>query len=749
MPVASLTRWIPKFTVNDVVRILIGLLIVGFFLMHEAEWKEFRFLTQLDLWSYDARVRLFLPKTRESRVVILDIDEKSLNAEGRFPWPRDKMAKMVNQLFERYKVRVVGFDIAFPEADTSSGLPIFESLAKGELKDNAEYLRFLNGARASLDYDQVFADEIRKWPVVLGIAMGGKEDIAGVLPRPVFDIKDLGAPQYRYYTSTGYSGNIAKIQEAAVAAGHFYPALDIDGTTRRVPLFMRYKDGFYEALSLAVARTYLGNAPVKVILYPPTSGGGVLQGWIKSVRIGEVEVPLDRNMSAMVPFRDAGGFRYVSATDVIRGTLPADELKDKIIVVGTSAQGLVDVRATSIREDLPGVEVHATLVAGILDGSIKNRPPEVLALTITILLVLGVPLAVFMPRLSPLWSTAVVAGLIVLLVGTNLYLWQAKNWVVPLSSLVLMVVLLYIPNMVYGFFSETRSRRLITGLFGTYVPKELVAEMSKNPGEYSMKGESREVTILFSDVRDFTSISEGLTPEGLRDLMNTYLTSMTEKVQEKRGTIDKYIGDAIMAFWGAPLSDPDHATHALESAISMQKGVRGLDAEFAKRGWPKLHIGVGLNCGVVSVGDMGSRFRRAYTVMGDAVNLASRLEGLTKEYGVGILVSEWIVRAARDFVYREIDKVRVKGKLEGVRIFEPLGRQQDIGAETLAEIDRFHKALEFYRKQRWEDAEKLLKNLSYAAPETKLYKVYLERVAHFRANPPAANWDGVFTFTTK
>jgi adenylate cyclase len=281
------------------------------------------------------------------------------------------------------------------------------------------------------------------------------------------------------------------------------------------------------------------------------------------------------------------------------------------------------------------------------------------------------------------------------------------------------------------------------------VPKELVDEMSKNPGEYSMKGESREMTVLFSDVRDFTSISEGLTPEGLKDLMNTYLTAMTEKVQQRRGTIDKYIGDAIMAFWGAPLQDPDHATHALETAIAMQKGLRELDAPFAKRGWPALHIGVGLNCGTMSVGDMGSKFRRSYTVMGDSVNLASRLEGLTKEYGVGILVTANIVAKAPGFVYREIDKVRVKGKLEGVAIFEPLGRQGEVGPETMQELDRFQKALEAYRAQRWDDAEKLLKNLAYASPETKLYKLYLERVAHFRRNPPPAGWDGVFVFTTK
>ena len=264
-----------------------------------------------------------------------------------------------------------------------------------------------------------------------------------------------------------------------------------------------------------------------------------------------------------------------------------------------------------------------------------------------------------------------------------------------------------------------------------------------------MRGESRDMTVLFSDVRDFTSISEGLTPAGLKDMMNAYLTEMTEVIQEKRGTIDKYIGDAIMAFWGAPLPDSEHAIHGVEAALAMQKRIRGMDTDFVKRGWPILNIGVGLNCGEMNVGDMGSRFRRAYTVMGDAVNLASRLEGLTKEYGIGILVSESIVKAAQGFVYREIDRVVVKGRQEGVAIFEPIGELGEVGESQLQEIDRFHKALELYRKQNWDEAEKLLKSLSYAAPDNKLYKVCLKRIDFFRNNPPGAAWNGLWVFTTK
>jgi adenylate cyclase len=250
-------------------------------------------------------------------------------------------------------------------------------------------------------------------------------------------------------------------------------------------------------------------------------------------------------------------------------------------------------------------------------------------------------------------------------------------------------------------------------------------------------------------VRDFTSISEGLSPKSLGDMMNAYLTAMTETIQDTRGTIDKYIGDAIMAFWGAPLHDAEHALHGVGAALDMQKQIRALDADFARRGWPALNIGVGLNCGTMSVGDMGSKFRRAYTVMGDAVNLASRLEGLTKEYGVGILVSENIIKAAPGFVYREVDRVAVKGRTEGVLIYEPLGKVGEVDESLVEEVYLFEKVLGHYREQRWEEAERLLGELATASPQTKLYKLFRERIFQYRYNPPDAGWNGVWVFKTK
>jgi adenylate cyclase len=737
-----------RVSLNTIFRVAAGLFLVVVFAGHESEIHPVRALEQVELQSYDARLRLFMPNRSDPRIVILDIDEKSLIKEGQMPWGRDKMALMVRQLFDRYRVKVVGFDVTFPEPDRGSALQTLEGLAAGELRDDAGFRAFLERARPALDSDRVFGKEIGKHAVVLGYFMSPKPDRAAVIPPPVLNGDALPRGHFSAVEATGWSGNRPEIQENATASGHLAPALDVDGITRSVPMLMRLDGNYYEAMSLALARTYLGNVPIAV--HPElTTRGSETIGWIGSIGIGNGTIPLDEAMRALVPFR--GGpytFRYISATDVIRGTLPADELVDKIVIVGTSAQGLLDIRLTPVGEDYPGVEVHANMVSGILDQTIKQKPLYATAASTTIVLFLGLALALILPRLGVLASTATAACVLAAIVTGNLLLFKS-GYVLNLAAPMLLVLLLYFFNIVYGFFLEARHKRLITGLFGTYVPKELVAEMSKNPEDYSMEGESRIMTVLFSDVRDFTSISEGLTAESLKDMMNTYLTAMTEVIQDKRGTIDKYIGDAIMAFWGAPIGDDKHAGHGVEAALDMQRRIRELDPEFAKRGWPHLNIGVGLNCGEMNVGDMGSRFRRAYTVMGDAVNLASRLEGLTKEYGVGILVSESMVAAAEGFVYREIDTVVVKGRTEGVKIYEPVGRQGTVGESTLSDIERFHKALDLYRKQRWEEAEALLKALSYAAPDNKLYKLYLKRLSHFRENTPGPAWNGQWVFTTK
>jgi adenylate cyclase len=373
----------------------------------------------------------------------------------------------------------------------------------------------------------------------------------------------------------------------------------------------------------------------------------------------------------------------------------------------------------------------------------------VLGANVLLLLVIGVTLAILLPMLSAVHGTLLSAGVLLFVVTVNGASWVYGDTALPLAGALFMVFTLFALNMTYGYFVESRTKKKITGLFGQYVPSELVDEMSKNPEQVSMEGESREMSVLFSDVRGFTTISEGLEPKDLSLLMNEFLTPLSRVIYSHRGTIDKYMGDCIMAFWGAPLPDTRHAYHAVLSGLEMQRALSALQPHFKERGWPPIHIGVGINTGRVSVGNMGSEVRVAYTVMGDAVNLASRLEGITKEYGAGVLVGEITKEEAPEFVYRELDLVRVKGKEKPVAIFEPLGLAGEVGQALQDEIKMFQQALRMYRKQEWDKAELQLFNLSKIAPDAKLYQVYAERVAYYRNNPPGENWDGVFVFKTK
>jgi adenylate cyclase len=320
----------------------------------------------------------------------------------------------------------------------------------------------------------------------------------------------------------------------------------------------------------------------------------------------------------------------------------------------------------------------------------------------------------------------------------------------PVANSWVMIALIFALDMSYGFFVESRTKHQITRLFGKYVPSELVDEMSKNPEQVvSMEGESREMTILFSDVRGFTTISERLDPRELSQLMNEFLTPLSRVISKHHGKVDKYMGDCIMAFWGAPKPLPDHARNAVLAGIEMQMTLKALQPHFKERGWPEIHVGVGINSGRVSVGNMGSDVRVAYTVMGDEVNLASRLEGITKQYGVGIIVGENTRNAVPDFVYRELDHVRVKGKDKPVAIYEPIALAGEVSKALHDEIKLFHEMRRLYRKQDWDQAELQLLNLQRMSPDAELYRIYAQRVAHYRKDPPDADWDGVFVFETK
>ncbi len=741
---------------QHIVRIAIGLAVLLLFVGHAAKFYQISLVSQLDSIIYDTRLRLTMPDSVDTRIVILDIDEKSLAEVGRWPWGRDRVSELIKKLFDKYGLVMVGFDVVFAEADSSSGLPVLESLAKKEFKDNAQFQSILGQLRPMLDHDAMFAQTIKGRPVVLGYYFNSADDAreSGGLPVPVIPAGAFAGKNIAFTSWKGFGGNLQEFQKNAASAGHFNPLVDFDGVSRRVPMLAEYKGAYYESLSLSMIRTLLalgsGKFPDVVPGYPPdrviSSGYAGLE-WLE---VGPLKIPVDENVSALIPYRGKqGSFQYFSLADVMSDRLPVETLKGKIALIGTSAPGLLDLRSTPVGSVYPGVEIHANLIAGMLDSSIKQRPPFMLGAEVILLLIGGITLSLLMPVLSPLRATLVSILAMLLITGINVLIWSGAGMVLPLASSLLLTMGLFILNMAYGYFVESRSKRQFTELFGQYVPPELVDKMAQDPEKYSMEGKREDLTVLFSDIRGFTTISESLDPHELSAYINEYLTTMSLIIRNNHGTLDKYIGDAIMAFWGAPVADPAHHRNGVITALQMQEKATALNEEFRKRGWPEIKIGVGLNSGVMSVGDMGSKVRKAYTVMGDPVNLGSRLEGITKQYGVGILVGESTKRAVTDIVFREVDRVRVKGKEEPVAIFEPIGVDGQVDKNMLDEIELWHQCLGAYRAQDWDRAESQLVNLHQLNPTLGLYRIFSEKISECRANPPGPDWDGVTKFETK
>ena len=733
--------------------LIANLVLLALLLMHvvssSGQRLHWGFIDQLENLAYDARMLLSMPGGQDDRIVIVDIDEESLNQVGRWPWSRDKMAHMVDQLFGDYDARIVGFDVVFAEADESSGLKVLEELAEDELANVDAFQEQVAVMRDRLNYDQLFADSLRGREVLLGyyFRLSQTEDSnrSGMLPPPALTAEDFRRGSANPRHANGYGANLAMFQQAASGGGHFNPEIDSDGVVRRVPMLFEFEGDYYEALSLAMVRELLDTGPIQPG-YVGASGDGY--SGLEWLQTGHQRIPVDERLRALIPYRGRfGSFPYVSAADVLSGDVPQDKLQDRIVLVGTSAPGLFDLRSTPVQNEYPGVEIHANLIAGILDNTIMEKPAYTLGAEFMHVLVVGL-IMLFLPLLSPVLAAIGFVGVLSASVFLNLWVWNAAELMLPIASVLLLMLAMFIMNMTYGFFFEQRNKRQLSSLFGQYIPPELVDEMSENPSAYSLAAENREMTVLFSDVRGFTSISESMTPQQLSDLMNKLLTPMTHVIHIERGTIDKYMGDAIMAFWGAPLPDPDHARHAVVAALRMVERVQSLSAEFEQRGWPPVRIGVGLNTGSMSVGNMGSEFRRAYTVLGDAVNLGARLEGLTRVYGVDILVSEATKAMVADYTFREIDRVRVKGRAEPVAIYEPLGPRYELDKATHDELKLYQEGLRHYRAQEWDLAEIQFLNLQSESERT-LYGIYIERIQYFRNMPPGDGWDGVFTHTSK
>jgi adenylate cyclase len=721
-------------------RWLVALLIIGVFLLHPlTESGKSNFLSKLEAIAYDTRLKFTLPNKTDPQVVIVDIDEASLAREGRWPWPRDKLARLTRELFVRYQARAIGFDVLFAEADRSSGIDVLDGFAKGELRGDARYVEILSRNRSGLDFDAQFADALFGRPVVLGFGFTQGPQEKGALPPPVFTSQDIGHGRIKILAEVGYAANFAPLEKAAAGSGHFDPVFDADNVVRRVPMVKLYRGSYYPALSLAMARVVLEATKVTPRFGPDDT--------LESFDVGGLEIPVAEDGTALIPFRGpARTFAYRSATEILTGDAKAD-FAGAIVLVGTTAKGLQDLRPTPLAPDFPGVEIHANLIAGMLNGEFKSIPPNANAVEAIIMVVTGLFLVFGIPYRRPLINVLGFTLLAVSVVAFNLWLWSRHDYAIPIAATVTMLVVLFGWNMLAGFMREARKIRRVSEMFGEYVPPQRVSQMVESGERYSMAGESRELTVLFCDVREFTALSENLAPQELSAMMNAYLTPMTSVIHDFHGTVDKYIGDSIMAFWGAPVPNDNHARDGVDAALAMQAKIPSLTQEFKSRGWPELTVGVGINSGAMNVGDMGSEFRKAYTVLGDAVNLASRFEGLTKEFGVPVVIGEQTRRAVPEMICRELDRVRVKGRAHAVSIYQPLGRT--LSPEAAAELESWEAALAKYREGKFVEAEIAFAALAQAHPAQKLYMLYRVRCAGFRIEHPPSDWDGTTTFQVK
>ena len=740
-------------------RIAVTLIPLLFALLHATGMLQIGVLQRLDAIIYDARLRTTMPKTMDERIVIVDIDEKSLAEFGRWPWGRNKLADLVTELLDRQKVALLGFDVLFAEADDSSGLKRLRQLAQSEFRDQPAFSEKIVQLQPELDYDAMFAKSIKDRPIVLGYYLTSDRDgrINGLLPKPVMDKQLLQGRPIKFTSWDGYSANLDILAQAAPIGGFFNSITESDGVVRSIPLLAEFKGQYYESLSLAMFRMLVGG-PQVVPGFPQEKFLSRNYQGLESILLKQgsktLAIPVDDRIATLVPFRGNGGvnggsFRYISASDLLAKRIAPDTLKGKIILLGTTAPGLLDLRVTPVGETYPGVETHANVISGFLDGKVFVKPDYALGFEVVILILAGLTLAFALPLLSAPKAVATSVLIIGSLVGLNFWLYLGYGLVLPLASALLMALMAFALNMSYGYFVESKSKRDLANLFGTYVPPELVDEMVKDASSYSMKATTKELTVMFCDMRGFTQMSETMEPTQLQALLNAVFSRLTDQIRANRGTIDKYMGDCVMAFWGAPVDTPDHASLAVKTALEMASAIRSLNEEHRTKGLPEIGIGIGLNTGTMCVGDMGSDVRRSYTVIGDSVNLGARLEGLSKTYGVDIVVSESTRKLAPDFAWQELDKVRVKGKDVAVTIFWPLAQLNKIDSDKSTELKTWTQALKAYRAQDWDQFDVQLLNLQRMNAKKYLYQLYAERVGSMRLLPFDPEWDGATNFQTK
>ena len=749
------------------------------------------FIERLELNALDTRFR-FRPlrySPPDPRIIIVDIDQRSQEVLGKWPFSRTYFAKMLDAIRED-GAKVAAFDITFDKAD-QTGAPVRKIWADIEERKNRgeafdrKYETWMKGLLAEYDTDSQFAEAIKRFgPVVLGNFFLPKAESQGVTEETLNQYADLiqwyaignrnalsattGKQDFlalvqRYQdldlVPAGTVANIpaltSALNEEKAATGFFNISSDVDGVLRRSLLVLPYgrsKDfaewDLYGSLEVQTVRLYLGVAPEKLTVnYSPTG--------IVSVEFGD-KLQVRPDSVGRLPINYRGPERtypYISIADVVTGRFKAGTFRDKIVLVGASATGIGDLRTPPYGGiTYPGVEVHANVIDNILNHGSLVRGANQELLDLALILFFGIPVGIWMALVSPRWMWFGLALLVPLITLDYLAFLRSYwlNFSVPAMTLTANVVAVSL----YRALIEEKEKRRVRSAFGQYLSPEVIRRLLVNPRLVDPK--KTDITVMFSDIRGFTTISEKLDAQELAVFLNQYLSDMTQIVFEYQGTLDKYIGDAVMAFWGAPFEEAGHAERGCNTALDMMKRVRMMQKKWEAEGKPHLDIGIGLNTGVASVGNMGSALRYGYTALGDAVNLSSRLEGLNKEYGTHIIVNETTYEKAKDagFVFRVLDLIRVKGKLEPVVIYELVGRQSEIGSNGAGEgwserLAMFAEARELYRLRDWGGAQAAFQTILDRWPEDGPSRMYWKRCQEYLFDEPPVGWDGVFTMTHK
>ena len=728
-------------------------MLLGFLLLTLALWLRtttldsvHHVIERFETLVYDIQLRaqLLTPKRAplKTSVVIVDVNDQSLKQEGRWPWPRAKLATLVDHIRAQGAV-VVAFDMIFPRPEANIADTVFNQLVQQKLV-TPQIAPLFKKIAPFFDNDAKFAASLAQGDAVIGVNFLLEPGTEGVIPPPLLTLVTPQEKDLDFYLMPGVIAANPQLAKATKNVGFIDIFPDEDGIIRRVPLLVNHNNGLYPSLALEAVRVFF----LKNIQLETASYGDNIR--LEGIRLGQEIIPTDDRCQVIIPFRGRGyTFPFYSATDVLNNKIPPGAFAGKIVFVGSTAVGLGDLKATAIQAVFPGVEINATVADGLLKNNFPYKPVWALGLETFLIFMLGTVLLILFPYLGPKTLTLLIFIVPILLIMANGWLNEKTGMVLSVLIPLVLCVVLGMMNLIYGYLFETRRRERLKEMFGQYVPAKHIDEMLKSSGSYGLHGEDREMTVLFADIRHFTTLSEGLPATQLKEMLSDFFTPMTEIIFKHYGTIDKYVGDLIMAFWGAPLKDKKHAEHALNAALEMQQEVIRLKPILAQKKWPEINIGIGINTGMMSVGDMGSKFRLNYTVLGDSVNLASRVESLTKYYGVDILTTEFTQENQKKFVFRLLDRVRVKGKKESVGLYQVVCKQAELTEAVRKEIELSDAALHLYFQQQWTEAQAAFAALSKTYPTVLFYSLYLERLAEFAHTPPPGDWDGVYTHMKK